>query len=50
MPGMDGAELARRMRARFPAITVVFASGYGDAPQPGIDDAYGCPSLARWTT
>ncbi len=30
MPGMSGIELARRIRERRPAITVIFASGYTD--------------------
>lgn len=31
LPGMSGVELARRARARDPALHVIFASGYGDA-------------------
>ncbi len=30
MPGMTGAELARRARARRPDLPIVFASGYAD--------------------
>jgi len=33
MPGMTGAELARRVRARFPATAIVIVSGY-----TGMDD------------
>jgi signal transduction histidine kinase/CheY-like chemotaxis protein len=31
MPGMNGAELAKEIRARFPRMPVVFATGYADA-------------------
>jgi two-component system cell cycle sensor histidine kinase/response regulator CckA len=31
MPGMDGLELARRARARFPGLPVVLVSGYAEA-------------------
>jgi CheY-like chemotaxis protein len=30
MPGMNGAELARRILARWPALPIVFASGFAD--------------------
>jgi two-component system cell cycle sensor histidine kinase/response regulator CckA len=31
MPGMDGLELARRLRERFPGLPVVLVSGYAEA-------------------
>lgn len=31
LPGMSGVELARRARALYPSLRVIFASGYGDA-------------------
>jgi CheY-like chemotaxis protein len=40
MPGMSGAELARRMREQFPEIPVLIVSGYADAK--GVS-----PDLAR---
>jgi signal transduction histidine kinase/CheY-like chemotaxis protein len=33
MPGMTGAELARRLRARWPDLRVVFVTGYADAEE-----------------
>jgi CheY-like chemotaxis protein len=30
MPGMNGAEVARAARARYPQLPIVFASGYAD--------------------
>ena len=30
MPGMNGAELARRARERWPDVPIVFASGHAD--------------------
>jgi CheY-like chemotaxis protein len=30
MPGMNGAELSRRMRERWPGLPILFASGYAD--------------------
>jgi signal transduction histidine kinase/CheY-like chemotaxis protein len=30
MPGMNGAEVAQRIRARFPDLAIIFASGYAD--------------------
>jgi CheY-like chemotaxis protein len=32
MPGLDGAEMARRIRERVPGMRVLFMSGYGDRP------------------
>jgi signal transduction histidine kinase/ActR/RegA family two-component response regulator len=31
MPGMDGFELARQLRARFPAVVIIALTGFGDA-------------------
>jgi len=31
MPGMNGADLARELRARRPSVPIVFATGYADA-------------------
>jgi signal transduction histidine kinase/CheY-like chemotaxis protein len=33
MPGMNGAELAQRLRARWPDLRVVFVTGYADAEE-----------------
>jgi CheY-like chemotaxis protein len=30
MPGMNGRELARQVHARFPALPVLFVTGYAD--------------------
>jgi hypothetical protein len=38
MPKVSGRELARRLRERWPAIKVLFMSGYDDAP---VEDAAG---------
>lgn len=38
MPGLDGVELARRLRARRPGLPVLLVSGYADA---GARDAFG---------
>ncbi|MEO6746432.1 MAG: response regulator transcription factor [Caldimonas sp.] len=32
MPGMDGLDGLRRLRAKFPVLTIVVASGHDDAP------------------
>jgi PAS domain S-box-containing protein len=40
MPGMTGTELARAIRARWPALPVVLATGYADVPDAD-------PSFAR---
>ncbi len=37
MPGMDGRELARRLRARAPRIRLLYMSGY--VPESGVGDA-----------
>jgi CheY-like chemotaxis protein len=41
MPGMDGIELARRVRHKAPDLPVLLMSGYGDeqarAAVPGMD-------------
>ena len=41
MPGMSGPELARRLRERWPALPVLYVSGYGgqDLLRRGIDEA-----------
>jgi CheY-like chemotaxis protein len=40
MPGMNGAEVARRAQARYPGLPVVFVSGYFDTMAlDGIPDA-----------
>jgi NO-binding membrane sensor protein with MHYT domain/signal transduction histidine kinase/ActR/RegA family two-component response regulator len=39
MPEMNGAELARRIRARWPALPILFASGFADSE--AIDAAMG---------
>lgn len=36
MPGMNGMELSRKLRKRYPDISVVLVSGYGDSA-PGLD-------------
>ena len=30
MPGMSGAEVARRVRARYPQLPILFVTGYAD--------------------
>ena len=40
LPGMSGVELARRARAQYPALKVIFASGYGDALLRQIEFPY----------
>ena len=35
MPGMNGAEVAERMRKQQPALPIVFASGYADTEAIG---------------
>ena len=32
MPGMSGLEVATKARARWPALKVLFVTGYADAP------------------
>jgi len=41
MPGMNGREVAERLRAIYPGLTVVFMSGYTDDAiiQHGVADA-----------
>jgi two-component system NtrC family sensor kinase len=34
MPGMNGVDLAREVRASYPALPVILMSGYYDAPMP----------------
>ncbi|HWP62337.1 MAG TPA: ATP-binding protein [Candidatus Binatia bacterium] len=38
LPGLTGPELARRLRARWPDLRIVFVSGY-PAPEAGLDGA-----------
>ncbi len=33
MPGMNGAELARRLRSRWPGLSIVFVTGYADGEE-----------------
>ena len=33
MPGMNGAELAREVRARFPGLPIVFVTGFAETDQ-----------------
>ena len=33
MPGMNGAELAREVRARFPGLPIVFVTGFAESDQ-----------------
>jgi CheY-like chemotaxis protein len=40
LPGMSGVELARRARALYPGLHVIFASGYGDALLRQIEFPY----------
>ncbi|WP_424134651.1 PAS domain-containing protein [Roseomonas chloroacetimidivorans] len=52
MPGMTGAELAARIRALYPALPVILASGYADLPfgetpeLPRLDKPFGREALA----
>jgi len=38
MPGMSGPELAREAQRRFPALRVLFTSGYAREPDEALDD------------
>lgn len=38
MPRMTGAELIRAVRARFPVMPIIMASGYADLPPDGEVD------------
>ncbi|GAA5786223.1 hypothetical protein GCM10007860_32620 [Chitiniphilus shinanonensis] len=38
MPGMNGGELARRVRERWPALPVLFISGYADLRRAELED------------
>jgi CheY-like chemotaxis protein/anti-sigma regulatory factor (Ser/Thr protein kinase) len=44
MPGMSGFELARRIKASWPALPIILASGYGDLPN---DEDPGLPRLSK---
>ena len=46
MPGMTGAELARRIRAMSPDLPIVLATGYADLPT-GETDTLALPRLAK---
>lgn len=37
MPGMNGLELATRLRCRFPAMRVLYMSGYSLSPVTNLD-------------
>jgi len=39
MPGMNGGELARAVRARYPGLPVVFITGYAELGEFGMGDA-----------
>jgi len=40
MPGMNGAELARQVRIRWPTLPILFATGFADrAALAGVDDS-----------
>jgi CheY-like chemotaxis protein len=39
MPGLNGAEVAKRLRARWPELRVVFMTGYAAADE--LDEALG---------
>ncbi len=41
MPGMDGRELARRLRRLWPELPVLLVSGYDPAPAEAPDDSFG---------
>ena len=41
MPGgMDGVELARTLRARYPSLTVLLATGYSNAAQKAAGEGF----------
>jgi signal transduction histidine kinase len=44
MPGMTGAELATRIRRRWPALPIVIATGYADLP---AESDLGLPRLSK---
>ncbi|ACK51403.1 histidine kinase [Methylocella silvestris BL2] len=46
MPGMTGLELARAIRASYPALPIVLASGYAELPHLGLDEKP-LPRLAK---
>jgi len=53
MPGMNGAELAREVRARFPAMPIVFVTGFAESDQiealadvPVLRKPFGIDALA----
>jgi signal transduction histidine kinase len=46
MPGMTGLELARLVRARYPDLPIVLATGYAELPH-GLDADLGLPRLAK---
>ena len=40
MPGMNGAELAQAVRRRYPALPVVFVTGYAEIGGLDADEAF----------
>jgi two-component system NtrC family sensor kinase len=41
MPGgMDGVELARMLRARYPSLTILLATGYSNAAQKAAGEGF----------
>ena len=44
MPGMTGTELARQIKAHWPGLPVILATGYADLPN---DEEPGCPRLSK---
>ncbi|MDO9709340.1 ATP-binding protein [Paracraurococcus lichenis] len=47
MPGMDGLDLARRLRARWPALPVLLLSGYAERVIEEVPDIEGIRFLAK---
>jgi CheY-like chemotaxis protein len=47
MPGMNGAEVARAVRTRWPAMPILFASGYADTAALEEVPGPACPMLRK---